>query len=78
MVTILAMALGVTIFSTGFNVRQSLWNLLQGLKSELRYDVQVVINKPIPGEDAMRPFLSLKNVDTVEVWVGGPMCIGVV
>ncbi|MFI0429341.1 FtsX-like permease family protein [Mariniflexile sp. HMF6888] len=70
-VTILAMSLGVAIFSTGFNVRQSLWNLLQGLKSELRYDIQVVINKPIPREDAIRPFLSLKNVDTVEMWVGG-------
>lgn len=70
-VTILAMALGVAIFSTGFNVRQSLWNLLQGLKNELRYDVQVVINKPIPREKAMLPFQSLENVDTVEMWVGG-------
>ena len=70
-VTILSMALGVAIFSTGFNVRESLWNLLQGLKNELRYDVQVVINKPIDREKAMKPFESLQNVDVVEKWVGG-------
>jgi putative ABC transport system permease protein len=70
-VTILAMALGVAIFSTGFNVRQSLWNLLSGLKQELRYDVQVVLNQQIPREDALRPFKSLENVKVIEMWNGG-------
>ncbi|NMW18766.1 MAG: ABC transporter permease [Chlorobiaceae bacterium] len=43
-VTVFAMAFGVAIFSTGFNVRQSLWELLTGYKEEMRYDVQVVLN----------------------------------
>ena len=70
-VTILAMALGVAIFSTGFNVRQSLWNLLSGLKNEMRYDVQVALNNPIPPEKALESFKSLDNVKLVETWLGG-------
>ncbi|MEI7980915.1 MAG: FtsX-like permease family protein [Bacteroidota bacterium] len=70
-VTILAMALGVAIFSTGFNVRQSLWNLLSNVKNEMRYDVQVVLSKQIPKEDALRPFQSLDNIKKVELWNGG-------
>ena len=70
-VTIMAMALGVAIFSTGFNVRQSLWNLLANLKSELRYDVQVVLGNQISQEAAFRPFASLQNVKKVEMWNGG-------
>ncbi|MEI6348786.1 MAG: FtsX-like permease family protein [Bacteroidota bacterium] len=70
-VTILAMALGVAIFSTGFNVRQSLWNLLSNVKNEMKYDVQVVLSNQISKEDAIRPFQSLKNVKKVEMWSGG-------
>jgi putative ABC transport system permease protein len=70
-VTIMAMALGVAIFSTGFNVRQSLWNLLSGLKNEMRYDVQVALNNPIPPEKALESFKSLDNVKLVETWLGG-------
>jgi len=71
MVTIFAMAFGVAIFSTGFNVRQSLWNLLSGYKNEMRYDVQMVLNNPISREEALRPFKSLTNVKAVETWLGG-------
>jgi putative ABC transport system permease protein len=70
-VTIITMALGVAIFSTGFNVRQSLWELLAGVKNELRYDVQVVLNSEISREDALDPFQSLKNVEKVGMWIGG-------
>ncbi len=70
-VTILAMALGVAIFSTGFNVRQSLWNLLSGLKNEMRYDVQVALNNPISKDEAIQWFKSLDNVKEVETWLGG-------
>jgi putative ABC transport system permease protein len=70
-VTILTMALGVAIFSTGFNVRQSLWNLLSGLKQEMQYDVQVVLCGPVAAADAMAPFKSLDNVKEVETWLGG-------
>ncbi|MCX6265961.1 MAG: FtsX-like permease family protein [Bacteroidetes bacterium] len=71
MVTIFAMAFGVAIFSTGFNVRQSLWELLSGYKNEMRYDVQVVLNNPVPGDLLIGPFKSLDNVTAVEKWLGG-------
>lgn len=71
MVTMLAMALGVAIFSTGFNVRQSLWELLSQVKNEMRYDVQVVLNKQTSTEEALRPFLAVGNVKKIETWIGG-------
>lgn len=70
-VTILTMALGVAIFSTGFNVRQSLQDLLTGLKDELGYDVQVVFDAPISRDLALAPFAGLPNVEMVEAWSGG-------
>ena len=70
-VTILTMALGVAIFNTGFNVRQSLWELLSGLKNEMRYDVAVALNKPISKDEALKQFKNLDNVKEVEMWVGG-------
>lgn len=70
-VTILAMAFGVAIFDTGFNTRQSLWELLSGLKQELRYDAQVVLARPVTREEALQPFKHLQNVDEIETWVGG-------
>ncbi len=70
-VTILAMALGVAIFSTGFNVRQSLWVLLSNVKNEMRYDVQVVLSKQVSREEALRPFQSLENVKLIQLWNGG-------
>ncbi|MDX2248061.1 MAG: FtsX-like permease family protein [Bacteroidia bacterium] len=69
--TIITMSLGVAIFSTGFNVRQSLWNLLTDLENELRYDVQVVLGEKITQEAAMLPFENLVNVKTVQAWSGG-------
>ena len=70
-VTILAMALGVAIFSTGFNVRQSLYNLLSNVKNEMRYDLQVVLSKQVSREEALRPFKSLDNVKLIQLWNGG-------
>jgi len=70
-VTIITMALGVAIFSTGFNVRQSLWELLSSLQDELRYDVQVVLSKQISKEEAIKPFRSIKNVQTISFWNSG-------
>lgn len=71
MVTIITMALGVAIFSTGFNVRQSLWELLSSLETELQYDVQVVLKKQITKEDASKPFKSLTNVKSIDFWNNG-------
>jgi putative ABC transport system permease protein len=70
-VTILAMALGVSIFSTGFNVRQSLANLLANVENEMRYDVQVVLSRQTSREEALRPFQSIDNIKLVQLWNGG-------
>jgi len=70
-VTIATMALGVAIFSTGFNVRQSLKNLLSDLETELKYDVQVVLNNQIPQAEAILPFKSIENVKEIATWNGG-------
>lgn len=70
-VTIAAMSLGVAIFSTGFNVRQSLWNLLSGLKNELRYDVQIALSEPISPQKAKELFGKLPNIAQMETWTGG-------
>lgn len=70
-VTVIAMALGVAIFSTGFNVRKSLWNLLSDLRKELRYDVQLALSYPIPEEQAIEPFKDIPNVKGIYTWNGG-------
>jgi len=70
-VTIITMALGVAIFSTGFNVRQSLWELLNNLENELQYDVQVVLNNQISKTDAIKPFQLLRNVESIHLWNSG-------
>lgn len=71
LVTVFAMSLAVAIFSTGFNVRQSLWDLLQGVKEELRYDVQIVLNQPVSRQNAHALIQPLPNVKSVEYWSGG-------
>lgn len=70
-VTIITMALGVAIFSTGFNVRESLVVLLSDMKKNMRYDVQVVLKEQIPKEQALSPFKDIKNVSRIESWNGG-------
>lgn len=71
LVTIVTMALGVAIFSTGFNVRESLVVLLSDMKKNMRYDVQVVLKEQIPKEQALSPFKDIKNVSRIESWNGG-------
>ena len=70
-VTILTMALGVAIFSTGFNVRQSLANLLADYDHSMKHDVQVVLNQQISRAHALSTFASIANVERVETWNGG-------
>ncbi len=70
-VTVLTMALGVAIFSTGFNVRQSLANMLADLDRAMKYDVQVVLNGPMPRDLALAPFAGVANVERIETWSGG-------
>ena len=71
LVTIMTMALGVAVFSTGFNVRQSLRNLLTAVQDEMRHDVQVVLRAPTTREDALTPFRSVDGMTRVETWSGG-------
>jgi putative ABC transport system permease protein len=65
------MALGVAIFSTGFNVRQSLWNLLSDVREGMKHDVQVVLRSQLPRERALAPFQTIDNVRRIETWNGG-------
>lgn len=70
-VTVATIALGVAIFNAGFNVRQSLLDFLEESKSAMRYDVQLVLKKSIPREQALPPFSGLDNVQHIETWNGG-------
>ena len=70
-ITVLTMALGVAIFSTGFNVRASLALLLTDIKISMKHDVQVVLNEQITREQALATFKNLTNVERVETWNGG-------
>jgi putative ABC transport system permease protein len=70
-ITIFTMALGVAIFNTGFNVRKSLWNLLTDLQKELRYDIQVVLSKPISKDEAVNIFKNIPNIKGIYTWNGG-------
>jgi len=70
-ITMVAMALGVAIFSTGFNVQQSIKNLLSDARNSLRYDVVVALTNQIPKEQALKYFAGIKNVNRIETWNGG-------
>jgi putative ABC transport system permease protein len=70
-ITVATMALGVAIFSTGFNVRASLAMLLADVNDSMKHDVQVVLSDQIPRERAMSVFNAIKNVDRIEIWNGG-------
>ncbi len=70
-VTVVAMALGVAIFNTGFNVQQSLKDLLTDVNNSMKHDVQVVLINQIPKEEALRYFSGIDNIDRIEMWNGG-------
>ncbi len=70
-ITVTTMALGVAIFSTGFNIREALAVFLARTRDSMKHDVQVVLKNQIPLEQALSPFRSLKNVSRIEVWNGG-------
>jgi putative ABC transport system permease protein len=70
-VTVAAMALGVAIFSTGFNVQQSLKDLLSDVNNSMKHDVQVVLINQIPKEEAMKYFSGINNISRIETWNGG-------
>ena len=70
-ITIATMALGVAIFNTGFNVRQSLVVFLDDTKKAMKYDVQVAFKDPVPMKNALRQFSSVANLKRIEEWSGG-------
>ena len=70
-ITIVTMALGVAIFSTGFNVRASLALLLADFNRSMKHDVQVVLKDQISRERALSVFSGIRNVDRIETWNGG-------
>jgi putative ABC transport system permease protein len=70
-VTIAAMALGVAIFNTGFNVQQSLKDLLVDVNNSMKHDVQVVLINQIPKEEALKYFSGIGNISRIETWNGG-------
>jgi putative ABC transport system permease protein len=70
-VTVTAMALGVAIFSTGFNVEQSLKDLLSDVNNSMKHDVQVVLINQIPKDEALKYFTSIDNISRIETWNGG-------
>ncbi|MBI5057772.1 MAG: ABC transporter permease [Nitrospirae bacterium] len=70
-VTVAAMALGVAIFSTGFNVQQSLKYLLSDVNNSMKHDVQVVLINQMPKEEALKYFRGIDNISRIETWNGG-------
>ncbi len=70
-ITVATMALGVAIFSTGFNVRQALIVFLADNRNSMKHDVQVVLKDQIPLEQALAPFSAVSNISRVEAWNGG-------
>jgi len=70
-VTIATMSLGVAIFSTGFNVKQSLIVFLADSRDSMKHDVQIVFKDQMQREAAISPFHLLENVERIETWNGG-------
>lgn len=70
-ITVFTLALGVAIFNSGFNVRQSLIEFLNQTKEAMKYDVQLVLKNQISREEALTPFKSLQNIRAIETWSGG-------
>ncbi len=69
--TVAAMALGVAIFSTGFNVRSSLATLLADISSSMKHDVQVVLKDQMAPECVLPIFSGIDNLERIETWNGG-------
>jgi putative ABC transport system permease protein len=70
-ITVAAMALGVAIFNTGFNVQQSLKDLLSDVNNSMKHDVQVVLINQISKEEALKYFSGIENISRIETWNGG-------
>lgn len=70
-VSVLATALGVAIFSTGFNLRRSLFEFLVATRDSMRFDLQVAARSPVPREAFERALGRVPGIERAEVWSGG-------
>jgi putative ABC transport system permease protein len=71
LIAIGATALGVAIFVTGFNMRESLYRFLTSSRDAMRYDLQVVLLKPMDTQRFAQVFAGLSGVAASEFWNGG-------
>lgn len=71
LVTVATMALGVAIFSTGFNVRESLSQFLTNTSTSMKYDLKVVLKNSLPPQEATAPFAQIDAISNIEGWLGG-------
>lgn len=70
-ILVISMGMGVAIFNTGFNVRQSLSNLIGNVHTALQYDIQVVLEKPVSMDEATKLFSEIEGLDAIEGWNSG-------
>ena len=71
LVAIGATALGVAIFATGFNIRESLYRFLATSRDAMRYDLQVVLLQPIERQRFAQVFADVSGIARYEFWNGG-------
>ena len=71
LMTVGATALGVAIFATGFNMRESLGQFLATTRDAMRFDLQVVLGTPMERQAFADIFQGLPGVDRRELWIGG-------
>jgi putative ABC transport system permease protein len=71
LMVLLAMAVGVAVLDTGFNVRASLSRFLDEFRASMGHDVQVVLTRPVPRDRALAAFAGVPNVGSIETWSGG-------
>jgi putative ABC transport system permease protein len=69
--TLLTMSLGVGIFGTGFNIRQSLSVFLANVDSSLEHDIQIVLNKPVTRDTVENLLSGIEGISQIELWNGG-------
>lgn len=62
--------LGVALFATGFNVRESLAQFLGSTSDAMRFDLQVVLSESVDRSALEAPFAGLPFART-EIWTGG-------
>ncbi|MDH5603299.1 MAG: ABC transporter permease, partial [Cyclobacteriaceae bacterium] len=63
---VIMIGLGAAIFNTGFNVRQSIRDMLNKQGEALNYDVQLTLSNPVPMQQALAPFSDISPLKKIE------------